>query len=185
MARPARRQSLCGSDILVRPSCGRYFQARTGVSEPRGTLGGCCPRNRPWLCSFPNQILAGAGQKTCQQARNSLEQHAVFRTERVFPVALHIQETDFPPRDFHGDENLLPRASSCHLRGMQVGGILQEGGRRFGIQSQVDSGPAIVPAFAKQASDNLQRRPMERRTIGGKRTFNIGKQQSSRTIRFH
>ena len=68
-----------GEDWLEKPGFVRAGQARR-LSHVNA-LGSGRFRNWPWLHRFPNQILAGAGQETRQQAGNTFEQHAVFRAE--------------------------------------------------------------------------------------------------------
>ena len=40
-------------------------------------------------------------------AGNAFEKHPLVRAECVFAVALHVQESDLPPRNFHGDNNFF------------------------------------------------------------------------------
>src|SRR5438067_5214371 len=173
--------------VRVRGAPRESFQTRTGMSESRaGALGGRCGLwNWRWFGSSSNQVFAVAGQKTRQQSCNALQQNPILRTERILAIALYVQKANFTSGDFHRYDDLFSGAGSGQLRGVQVGCILQKRGGGLRIQSQIDSSPAIVPSLTKQASDCFERRVVKRRAICGKQAFNLGKQRSSGTIRFH
>ena len=172
--------------VRVRGATRESFTLGEECPTHTGALGGRCGLwNWRWFGSSSNQVFAVAGQKTRQQSCNALQQNPILRTERILAIALYVQKAKFTSGDFHRYDDLFSGAGSGQLRGVQVGCILQKRGGGLRIQSQIDSSPAIVPSLTKQASDCFERRVVKRRAICGKQAFNLGKQRSSGTIRFH
>src|SRR5450631_1249536 len=131
-----------------------------------------------------HQILpARPGQKPRQQAGYAVEQDLLLRTKSIFAAALDIQEAKLASAHPHCDHNFFARPEHRHLIGLDES-FLQQRRRRFLVQRQINSHPAMVPPLAQQPGNLFERRVMKRRPILSQQFFDVGKQVARGAVSF-